>query len=279
MAQEEVKAAADNLSAVPSTLRIPLAARALGHTLFPQHGVDDRFAAQALNALGDEGQQWLRDRHSIYGTLARTRCFRSQAKAFLARHPGAHVVNLGCGLAHYVQWLDDGHMRMTDADLPEVLALRRQLLPWELERYALREVDLNDTRWWDSLELPATREEQALFLFSEGVFMYLQPQTVSSVLQTFGERAPAGSVLAFDAMCWLAAGRARQHPSVRHTDAQFHWGPRRIADIASAHPRLQLLAAHQVMESYGLPYSVMVPAFRFLTGVPFYAVYCLGIRD
>ena len=49
--------------------------------------------------------------------------------------------------------------------------------------------------------------------------------------------------LVFDAMCWLAAGRASQHPSVRLTQAQFHWGLRREADLAQAHPRLQLVAA------------------------------------
>ncbi|KAA0889194.1 hypothetical protein [Pusillimonas sp. ANT_WB101] len=47
---------------------------------------------------------------------------------------------------------------------------------------------------------------------------------MASVLATFGQRAPAGSVLNFDAMCWLAVGRAKPHPSVMHIDAQFHWG-------------------------------------------------------
>ncbi|WP_339139243.1 hypothetical protein [Kerstersia gyiorum] len=45
------------LSAVPSTLRIPLAARALGGTLFPQMAVDDRYATDALAPMGDDGQQ------------------------------------------------------------------------------------------------------------------------------------------------------------------------------------------------------------------------------
>ncbi|MFT3665490.1 class I SAM-dependent methyltransferase [Piscinibacter sp.] len=267
------------LSAVPSTLRIPLAARALGDALFPSVAVDDAHAARLLAALGDDGALWLRDRGSVYGVLARTRRFRELAGAYLARHPAGHVVNLGCGLAHYFQWLDNGQAHMTDADLGEVFAIRRALLPAAGGRHVLREVNLADAGWWDALGLPAQRGEAPVFLFAEGVFMYLQPEVVQAVLRTFGERAPAESVFAFDAMCWLAAGRAKQHPSVRHTEAEFHWGPRRPAELTAPSPRLRLAAAHPVMEGYGWPYQWMGPLFRAVLGVPFYALYELHATD
>ena len=41
------------------------AARALGGTLFPAVAVQDRHAADALRRMGDDGQQWLRDRPSM----------------------------------------------------------------------------------------------------------------------------------------------------------------------------------------------------------------------
>lgn len=47
--------AAASLPAVPSTLRIPLAARALGDALFPAVAVGDAQAARLLAALGDDG--------------------------------------------------------------------------------------------------------------------------------------------------------------------------------------------------------------------------------
>ncbi len=267
------------MSAVPSTLRIPLAARALGDAVFPAMAVGDAQAARMLAALGDDGTQWLRDRASVYGVLARTRRFRELAGAFLAEHPDGHVVNLGCGLAHYFQWLDNGRTRMTDADLPEVLAIRRALLPADGGRHVLREFDLADPGWWDGLGLPAARDAAPVFLFSEGVLMYLQPATVHALLRTVGERAPSGSTFAFDAMCWLAEGRAQQHPSVRHTQAQFHWGPRRLRELTAPSPRLQLAAVHPVMEGYGWPYGVLGPAFRMFFGVPFYALYELRTHD
>lgn len=267
------------LSAVPSTLRIPLAARAFGDALFPSVAVSDRHAQAVLAAIGDDGRQWLKDRQSVYGVLARTRCFRELAADFVAGREAAHVVNLGCGLSHYFQWLDNGRMRMTDADLPEVLALRRELLPPDGERHVLRELDLTAADWWDRLELPAFPQGKPVFLLAEGVLMYLKPAEVEAILQTFGERAPAGSLFAFDAMCWLAAGRAKRHPSVRHTSAEFHWGPRRLDELTRPHSRLRHAGTYRVMEGYGLPYSLLGPVFRRLFGVPFYAVHALTTSD
>lgn len=265
--------------AVSDTLRIPLAARALGETLFPRMAVHDACAADALARLGDDGSLWLKDRHSVYGILSRTRVFRDLAQAYLKRHPAGRVVNLGCGLSHYFQWLDNGEARMTDADLPDVIALRREVLGPPGPRHELLEVDLCRLGWWDRLGLPPGRGAAPVFLMSEGVLMYLQPDAVSSILAEFGERAPPGSVFAFDAMCWLAAGRAKQHPSVRHTRAEIAWGPRRARDLTRPHPRLRLAATHQVMEGYGWPYSVIGPASRLLLGVPFYALYELRAGD
>lgn len=267
------------LSAVPSTLRIPLAARALGGTLFPHLAVDDRHAATALAHMGDDGQQWLRDRKSIYGNLVRTHIFRDQARAFVASHPEAHVVNLGCGLSDYLQWIDNGRMRMIDADLPEVMGIRRRIMPATHERHRLSDVDLTAPDWWTRLVLPARRDEAPVFLLCEGVLMYLAPATVKAVLATFGEHAPAGSAFCFDAMCWLSAGKARYHGSVRHTEAQFLWGPRRTAELAGAHPRLVLQGVHRVMKDYGTAFALMETLFQACSGVPIYAVYSLTTRD
>lgn len=267
------------LSAVPSTLRIPLAARALGDAMFPALALGDVHAARILTALGDDGTQWLRDRHSVYGVLARTQRFRALAAQFLQANPDGHVVNLGCGLSNYFQWLDNGRARMTDADLPEVLEIRRALLPVAGERHAVLPLDLTAPDWWDRLGLPATPAGAPVFLFCEGVLMYLQPAEVQAILRTFGERAPAGSSFAFDVMCWLAIGRAKQHPAVKHTAAEFNWGPRRLSELTQAHERLRLAETFNVMDDYGWPYSLMGPGFRMLFGLPFYALYVLRAEN
>ena len=247
--------------------------------MFPQVAVRDAYAAGILEQIRDEGDPLPEDRATIYGILSRTRRFRSLAQDFLKLHPGARIVNMGCGLSHYFQWLDDGKSRMTDADLPEVLELRRELLPEPGERHDLRELDLTASDWWEQLGLPRKRDAQPVFLFTEGVLMYLEPEQVQAVLATFGERAPAGSVLAFDAMCWLAVGRGRQHPSVRVTGAEFKWGIRRSAELTQPHPRLGLDGTYRVLEGFGLPYTLFAPMVMLFLGVPLYALYALTATD
>lgn len=266
------------LSAVPSTLRIPLAARALGDQLFPHLAVGDAHASELLAALGDDGSRWLRDRVSVYGVLARTRCLRERALRFVVEHPEGPVINLGCGLADYFQWLDNGLLQMTDADLPEVLALRQALLPDPRPRHHLCALDLRGN-WWAQLDLPTHPDGEPVFLICEGVLMYLTPEQVQAVLRTFGERAPAGSILAFDALCWLAVGQARSHLSVGQTDAEFRWGPWRLQELSAPSPRLQLAACHAVMDGYGWPYSPWSLWFQTTFGLPYYAVYELQIRQ
>ena len=270
---------ARGLSAVPSTLRIPLAARASGDRMFPQVAVRDAYAAGILEQIRDDGQALPEERMTIYSILSRTRRLRGLAQEFLKRHPAARVVNMGCGLSHYFQWLDDGRCRMTDADLPEVLELRRELIPETNGRHDLRELDLTAPDWWEQLGLPESRNAPPVFLFTEGVLMYLEPAQVQAVLATFGERAPAGSMLAFDAMCWLGVGRAKQHPSVRTTGAEFRWGVRRPAELTQPHPRLQLTATYRLLEGMGLSYTLFAPMVMMFLGVSLYAVYALRASD
>jgi len=265
------------LPPVSRTLLIPLAARARAAQLFPTLDVGDRYAAAGL-ALFEDGadQSWLENKASMHAVLVRTAVLRDLAREFFERHPRALGVNIGCGLSHYFQWLDTGRNSWFDADLPVVTALRAHM-PWPRQpRRSDHDIDLTDgARWWDALNLPLTREAAPLLVLAEGLLPYLEPAQVNALLRTFGERAPAGSTLVFDAVCALAVGWASLHPSVGPTGAQFCWGPRSLSELTAPHERLHLRSEHSVMESYGFPFAQTWPWFRWLTGVPFYEVYCL----
>ena len=260
------------LNAVPSTLLIPLAARALGDAMFPAKAVHDVYAAQALRSLDTDVSLFLDDRISVYGVLSRTRIFCDLARHFFSRFPNALGVNLGCGLSHYFQWLDQHTNHWLDADLPQVMALRKQLLPAGGKRLRYAEVDISQPGWWARLKLPRQRDGVPVLLICEGVLMYLEPAQVQSVLREFGENAPAGSELLCDTLCWMAVGCAALHPSVRHTQAQFRWGPRRLADFTAPHPRLVVRSEHAVTEGYDFSLSLIEASFRALYGVQMYGI-------
>ena len=260
------------LNAVPSTLLIPLAARALGDAMFPAKAVHDVYAAQALRSLDTDVSLFLDDRISVYGVLSRTRIFCDLARHFFSRFPDALGVNLGCGLSHYFQWLDQHTNQWLDADLPQVMALRKQLLPAGGKRLRHAEVDISQPGWWARLKLPRQRDGVPVLLICEGVLMYLEPAQVQSVLREFGENAPVGSELLCDTLCWMAVGCAALHPSVRHTQAQFRWGPRRLADFTAPHPRLVVRSEHAVTEGYDFSLSLIEASFRALYGVQMYGI-------
>ncbi len=266
------------LGGISSTLLIPLAARAFGDAMFPAMAVHDAYAAAALRGLGAEVSHFLDDRASVYGVLSRTRIFCDLARDFFDRFPRALGANLGCGLACYFQWLDRRSNRWLDADLPQVMALRKHLLPAGGKRHGQAAVDVSRPGWWNELDLPR-RDGVPVLLICEGVLMYLQADQVQCLLREFGEHAPAGSELLCDTLCWLAVGLAGIHPSVRHTHAQFLWGPQRLADLTAPHPRLVLRSEHAVMDDFGFPLSLIFPSFRALFGVPLYSVTRLGITS
>lgn len=271
------------LPPVPSTLLIPLTARALGGRYFPWLECHDSVAAQLLAQLGADVNATLNDMPTVLNVLWRTRAIKETGQAFFAEQPQALGVNLGCGLTHHFQWLDTGANRWLDADLPEVMALRESLLPSCGPRTRHAQVDLTQPGWWQRLGLPpntkAVTDADPVLLVCEGVLMYLQPAQVNAVLAEFAQCAPPGSRLVLDVITRAAVGRASCHASLRPTGAEFCWGVARMAELTQAHPRLQLLREQSVSECYGWAGIALDALWRPWLGAPLYGLATLGVGD
>ena len=269
-------AAGPALAPVPSTLLIPLAARAHGGRYFPWLDCHDAVAAGLLQGLGADPHATLDDMATVVNVLWRTRAIKQSGQAFFARHPRALGVNLGCGLSHHFQWLDTGANRWLDADLPEVMALRGPLRPARAGRRRQAVVDIARPGWWRRLRLPQAGRRAAepapVWLLCEGVLMYLQPPQVQAVLAEFARCAPAGSRLVLDVLTRQAVGCAARHASVGPTGAQFHWGVGRTAELAEAHPRLALRREQSVSECYGWAGIALDALSRPWLGAPAYGL-------
>ena len=267
------------LPPVPSTLLIPLAARAHGGRYFPWLDCHDAVAPALLAQMDADVSGTLDDLHTVLHVLWRTRAIQAAGRAFFAAHPQALGVNLGCGLTHYFQWLDGGANQWLDADLPEVMALRRPLLPPPCPRMRHADLDLSHPGWWQRLGLPTQRSATPVLLVCEGVLMYLPPAQVHAVLAEFAQHAPPGSRMVLDVMTRRAVGCAARHASVRATGAECRWGVGRMAELEAVHPRLQLLREQSVAEGYGWPGIAMDLLWRPWLGAPLYGLATLGIRE
>lgn len=267
------------LPPVPSTLLIPLAARARGDHYFPWLACGDSVAAELLQRLGADVEGYLDDLPTVLNVLWRTRFIRDTAQGFFLMHPEAQGVNLGCGLSHHFQWLDTGGNHWLDADLPEVMALRRPLLSPQSPRARLADIDITRPGWWQRLGLPHRARAQPVLVVCEGVLMYLEPAQVEAVLQEFAQCAPAGSRLVLDVLTHRAVGTAHRHASVGPTGAEFRWGVARLTDLPAAHPRLALLHEHSVAECYGWAGLALETLWWPWLGAPLYGMVTLGVKD
>ena len=267
------------LDDVPSTLLIPLAARAFGDAMFPTFAAGDAYAEPALRKMDVDVSPFLRDKPSVFGVLSRTQVFKQLASDFFERYPFAIGANLGCGLTHYFQWLDNHTNHWLDADVAQVMRLRKRLLPAVNKRHLNASVDLSQPGWWQRLGLPERNSEVPVLVICEGVLMYLEAHEVEHVLREFGQNAPAGSEMLFDTLSWLAIGCASMHPSVCHTHAEFKWGSKHMRDFTAPHPRLQLRTEHSIMDDYDVSMALACTSFRALWGVPLYGVMRLSVHD
>ncbi len=136
---------------VQETLIIPLYGRKLGSELYP--GIlDDPHSAVAAERLDYDFSELDSKKYTVawrFGALEgvlRSRDIPEEMKAYLALHPGASVVNMGCGLDQTPLIGDNGKMRLYNIGRPDVIEVRNGLLP-PMERETNIAADLSDPSW------------------------------------------------------------------------------------------------------------------------------------
>ncbi len=111
-------------------------------------------------------------------------------KAFIANHPRATVVNIGAGLDTTFYRVDNGSLKWYDLDLPDVIDLRRRLLP-ETDRSRCIAKSAFDFTWFDDIAAPT----DGLFMISHGVLPYLDPADVRRLFSSLTARFPGAELI------------------------------------------------------------------------------------
>jgi O-methyltransferase involved in polyketide biosynthesis len=182
-----------SLQGVARTLLMPLACRAL-ESPRPDSILHDPRSVEVYNALGGTPDFLLGvGNMDVFVTAMRARQFDAYARDFLARHPGGLVVDLGCGLDTRFNRLDDGMFSWLGVDLPEVVELRRKLLP-DGERCKTIPRSMFEISWLTEV----VREDKPVIFLAEGVFPYFSTADVKPLVMEMAKRFPQGE-LVFDA--------------------------------------------------------------------------------
>ena len=181
---------------VQETLIIPLYGRKLCAEVFPQLYTDESAAriCEGLDYDFSELDKQVNSTFWRFGALEaamRQLDMQWEIRDYLATHPCAAVVNMGCGLDQTGRACDNGSCRIYNIDMPDIIAAREELSP-EGERERNIACDLNDYAWMGEVD----GSDGAVF-FAAGVFHYFTEAQARALANELARRFP-GSRLVFD---------------------------------------------------------------------------------
>ena len=183
-------------NSVQETLVIPLFGRVVCSERFPQL-FSDPTAKRICDSLDydfEAKRRLMESPAGLFGALEvaqRQYDLMQEVRAYLQTHPKAAVVNLGCGLDDTFTRVDNGLCKGYNIDMPDVIAVRNDLLPAASREQNLA-CDLNDFSWMDRIDAA----DGAVF-FAAGVFFYFKTEQVRALFCQMAKRFP-GATLAFD---------------------------------------------------------------------------------
>lgn len=181
---------------IQETLVIPLYARKLCTEIFPQIYADQA-SMELIKKLDYDFSKLEKQSKGIiqrFGALEiamRQMDLAIEIKEYLMRYPKAAVINMGCGLDQTGEICDNGSCKIYNVDLPDVIAIRNQLIPAK-ERTTNIAYNLNDFQWLAEID----GSDGAVF-FAAGVFYYLNTLDVQKLINQMAKRFPNGK-LVFD---------------------------------------------------------------------------------
>jgi O-methyltransferase involved in polyketide biosynthesis len=181
---------------VQETLVIPLYGRKLCTEQFPNL-FQDKKAVELIDRIDYDFSAFEKKSKSFahrFGALEvamRENDLMIEAKEYLKDHPQAALVNLGCGLDQTAENCDNGECVIYNLDLPDVIAVRNELLPGS-DRIKNVAADLNDPSWFDKIDA-----QNGICFLAAGVFYYFKTEDVRKLFNETAKRFPGGR-LVFD---------------------------------------------------------------------------------
>lgn len=224
----------------------------------------DRWAERVERDMGGAGLMAALNGLDSYVPVLRAERMDRWAQRFLDENPGATVVQLACGLDSRAFRLDvpDG-VRWFDVDFPEVIDLRRRVLPATgsatgTGRYQLIASSVTDEGWLDQIP-----DDRPTLVLAEGLVMYLAEQQAWRLLDRLTDHFPHGE-LVLDVLAPWAARVAKPF-------GYFMWGLGDPGAIERRNPRLTLLESASAVDGQErIPYPLLRAYTRAMSRFSFY---------
>jgi O-methyltransferase involved in polyketide biosynthesis len=197
----------------------------------------DRFAADAVARIDYDFKELKLPNGGEITLPMRARHFDQWTRAFLAANSESTVLHLGCGLDTRVYRINPGpQVRWYDVDLPDVIALRKQIYP-ERDGYHQIGTSVTDLPWLDAIP-----GDTPIIVVAEGLVMYLPAKDGAALFRRITEQFPSGQI-AFDGYSGAMVRLVSRLATVRGAKVDLVWG------VDDPHDLEQQVAGLRLVES------------------------------
>ena len=264
-----------DLGGVQETLMLPLWARAR-EAEKENPVVNDPWAKKIMERIDYDfsriEESHMADNQGVWAIRAYN--FDNIVKAFLAENSGAVVVNFGAGLETTFQRVDEGTVRWINMDLPDVVALRRKLIP-DSEREMTIAKSIFDFTWID--DISRWTKGSSIMFMAAGVLCYFEAREMEILFRKLAETYPSSHVI-FDSMSWLPAWGSNREvkKSMKNSETDsstlIRWHLKKASgllkwvntiDIVEEYPMLSKVPARNDFNRKELWQIKIVSLFRF----------------
>ena len=232
-------------SIVAETLLIPLYMRAKesrrAHPI-----LNDKAAERLADSLEYDYSQFDGARLSEVGCVVRGWYFDRAVRRFIDPHPRPGAGMRGSGVEPGAPRVGTGTAGVYDMALPEVIALRRELIP-EQPGNPYIAASLLETEWMDGLR--CKHPDGAFIFIVEGVLMYFYEKQVRSFLHHVASRFGGGEIW-FDVCGTMMSRHGVKPDSLRKHEAQIRSGLSNGHLVEQWEPALHLLDQANYMKFF-----------------------------
>ncbi|KWX65516.1 methyltransferase [Mycobacterium sp. NAZ190054] len=253
------------LHGAPQTMLATLYAKALDADA-QDSILHDSWAREIVDRIDYDWSATTINRRNAPSVTLRSAHFDSWTTQFLAAHPDAVVLHLGCGLdSRYFRTRPGAGVDWYDVDYPDVAALRKHFYPAG-SRYHVVGASVTDPAWL--LDIP---DDKPTLVIGEGLTMYLTEADGVALLRRIVDRFPSGE-LQFDSFNWLGIKTQRVNAVVRRSGSTMRWavnGPQDILEAVAGTRLLQWIPVFESDEFGRVPgvYRAMGAAMNRIPGV------------
>ena len=241
------------LSGVPETMLQTVFARAKESR--GRGAIRDKKAEEIIDGLDYDFSLADKDAAMHSGVIARTIVLNRLVGEYLAKNPGAVVVNIACGLDTRCYRMK-GYSHWYNLDLPETIAVRERFLP---ETGTISQIAMSAMDDWGG---EIAEHGAPVLVIIEGLTMYLTEADVRQIFAVIAGRFEKAKVLV-EIMNPMIVKRFKEK-SIEGSGAKFTWGIKGGAALAALLPGFCFVEEHGLTEGM----AAFVPIYKVLDKLP-----------